>query len=185
MYAVRHGSASIVSQLLQAQSVVNCVNHSCRTSLHIAASQISRTTLVETLLAHNTDPNLRDRRGFTPLHVASMFSRSTVVALLLDAKADSNARDVDGQTPLHVAAREGNVATVEILVSRGGDIFAQDRVGRNSLDIAFNNEKEETVRILWLHWSKLDGSTYMAALDPRRIEELPLDTLKEIYTKEK
>jgi len=56
-----------------------------------------------------SDPNARDKDGWTPLHWAAGFSKTPVVVkALLDAGSDPNARNKDGQTPLHLAASEGD-----------------------------------------------------------------------------
>jgi len=73
------------------------------TPLHVAA-EYGYSEIVEVLLEHGADPNIRDKYGETPLHVAAAFGNSKVVEVLLEHGADPNARDDYGATPLHYAA---------------------------------------------------------------------------------
>jgi ankyrin repeat protein len=62
--------------------------------------------LVELLLRHGADPNIRNSKGLTPLLQAlALRNRSMlkVLALLLDHGADPNIGDQDGKLPLHYA----------------------------------------------------------------------------------
>jgi len=56
------------------------------------------------LLAHGVDPNLRNDRGFTPLHSAAFSGHARMVRLLLKEGLEANAKTVSGWTPMSLAA---------------------------------------------------------------------------------
>jgi uncharacterized protein len=59
--------------------------------------------LYEKLLLLGVDPNQRDQRGFTALHLAASLGRATALKLLLKHGASIQARSHDGQTALGIA----------------------------------------------------------------------------------
>jgi len=84
------------------------------TPLHVAA-EYGYSEIVEVLLEHGVDPNIRDKYGDTPLHYAAVFGNSKVVEVLLERGADPNIRDKYGLTPLHYAAAFDYPKIVELL----------------------------------------------------------------------
>jgi ankyrin repeat protein len=58
------------------------------------------------LLDRSADPQARDQKGETPLHVAAWEGHGHVVEALLRAAAGPDAADESGQTPLHKAAMQ-------------------------------------------------------------------------------
>ncbi len=49
------------------------------------------------------DPDVKDRRAFTPIHCASQTGNVDVVEALLEGGSDANIRGYAGTTPLHVS----------------------------------------------------------------------------------
>jgi ankyrin repeat protein len=80
--------------------------------------------MVELLLAHGADPNLRIEwpRNRTHLHKAVMEDRPLrTVRALLDAGGNPNATDSIGLTPLRYAVRNGSAELSALLIERGAD----------------------------------------------------------------
>jgi ankyrin repeat protein len=87
-------------------------------------------TMLRMLLDWGVDPNIRHKKGETPLHIAARAGRdwsptdSERVAharILLDYGADVNARDLDaGTTPLHWAELYNRDPLAAFLRNRGG-----------------------------------------------------------------
>ena len=59
--------------------------------------------LVQALLEGGANPNLKDRKGYTPLHYAANSCALESIHLLLAAGADINAISKRGETPLAIA----------------------------------------------------------------------------------
>merc|ERR1719163_267643 len=91
-------------------------------ALH-AAVRSGRLQLVDYMLKKGFNPNLRDKAGRTPLHIAvdlvrqgnsvasyqmARLGRDDILPRLLEAQADANARDAHGTTPLDAAVKYSN-----------------------------------------------------------------------------
>lgn len=64
------------------------------------------TTALDVLALLNTieHPFMKNRRGFTPLHLAAMHGKTSIVGLLLSMHHPLSVTDSDGRTPIHLAA---------------------------------------------------------------------------------
>ena len=112
-----------------------------RTPLHHAA-QAGGCEGVE-LLLESKAPQVSDKRGLTPLHVAvarrdeQLGIVQTLLAHMADDAAQVNAADEQEMTPLHHAVACGRLATVETLLAvRGIEVDARDRYGRTPMMLA-------------------------------------------------
>ncbi len=70
------------------------------------AVRVGDAARVRTLLEGGLNPNVRDSKGFTPLHIAVIRGDADVVRLLLEAHAYPDALDAYGRTPLHLGLRD-------------------------------------------------------------------------------
>lgn len=82
-----------------------------------AAAKNGHRGVVKLLLAHGTDPDLRDPRGATPLHLAAIDGYEDCVIALMD-RADVNVKDQNLRTPLHEAVQEQHHKVVEHLLKK-------------------------------------------------------------------
>ena len=69
---------------------------------------------VEQLLQRGADPNVKDQRGFTPLHMAVYSGSLEVVQLLLEHGANPDAKDVGGKTPYDLAREAGRAELAQL-----------------------------------------------------------------------
>ncbi len=113
------------------------------------ASARGHLDIAQWLLKAGADPNVANRRGYAPLHVAASLA---VAAALLDAGADVNAHTADGDTPLMLAAHAGDVARVRLLLARGADVnlrgLGKSPFATSALAYAVDEGHEEIVRLL-------------------------------------
>jgi len=82
------------------------------------------------------DPNLRDNRGMTVIHMAASIGRVGVVEQLLKLGADPSAVDDYGFTALHWAAQNGHLEMVRHLVEKVKVERVADRLSRTPAVLA-------------------------------------------------
>jgi ankyrin repeat protein len=166
--AVRAGEAGTLSSLLARGGNPNAIGDPASTTcggcalLH-EASKAGDSNLVDALLSAKADPNLRDKDGMTPLHLAAAETvsgvititpqassgtpvlamegrmtgtaeRERIVQLLVQHGADPNARSSSGTTPLMEAGSSGGI--VRALVKYGADVNTKANDGETALHMA-------------------------------------------------
>ncbi len=89
----------------------------------------------ESALVLGADPDLPDRRGWTPLMRAVTLDRPLFIHRLIAAGADLNAQAEDGARALTLAVSHGNQAAIALLVDAGADVLLQGPDGRTALDL--------------------------------------------------
>ena len=107
------GRLEIVRTLLKAKANPDIVG-SGRTALHVAFKN-NNIPLIELLLQHNADPNIRNINGMTVLHSACGCGNLTIVKLLLKAGAYTHLSAKLG-TPLHFACHYRHIEIVKALL---------------------------------------------------------------------
>jgi len=113
---------------------------------------------VKKFLATGADVNVKDKRGFTPLHWASISGHKEAVELLINNGANVNAIKGGGGTPLSYAASWGHEEIVELLIANGADVNVKDAFSETPLDVATHpdnpNASAETADLLRKHGGK-------------------------------
>ena len=105
------------------------------TALHIIAARRDSAWLAY-LLGNGANPNLRDRRGITPLQIATNLGWIEGVQVLVDARARIDESNDSGETPLIGAVHRGDIAIVRLLLRAGADPDRKDNSGRSARDYA-------------------------------------------------
>ncbi|SHN50693.1 ankyrin repeat domain-containing protein [Erythrobacter sanguineus] len=101
------------------------------TGLHIAAQR--RDVLwVRFLLQRSADPNIRNKKGLTPLQLATTLGFTEGVEALIKGGADVNVGDQTGETPLIAAVHQRNSELVRVLLDKGADPDRNDNSGRSA-----------------------------------------------------
>ena len=86
----------------------------------LAAARSGDVDRARAALDAGASPQVTDRRGHTPLHVAAWHGRLSVARALVRAGADVNARAGDsGETPLHFAVRANRPDMALLLLGAG------------------------------------------------------------------
>lgn len=102
------------------------------------------------LLVHaDTDPDIEDGLGLTPLHWAARYGHLSVVKVLLDdRKTDVDAGDQKGYTPLHSAAVNNILDLVELLLDHGADPLILGDDNWDAIGIARRHGNDDVVDLL-------------------------------------
>ncbi len=101
------------------------------TGLHIAV-QRSDLLWVRFLLQRGGDPNIRNRKGLTPLQLATALGFTDGVEALIKGGANVNVADQTGETPLIAAVHARNIGLVRLLLEKGADPDRNDNSGRSA-----------------------------------------------------
>ncbi|TJZ76234.1 ankyrin repeat domain-containing protein [Chitiniphilus eburneus] len=94
-----------------------------------------RREVLDVLLHHGADPNIRLSNGGCPLHFAAHLGRVEIVRALLALGADVNNGEIHGETPLLAAIAELNVDVTRVLLDAGADVEARRQDGLTALRV--------------------------------------------------
>lgn len=83
-----------------------------RVPLHEAVRGFDKPKIVQILLEHGADPNVKNKFGFTPLHWAAQHGFIESAKILIEAGAEINALNKKGALPLDLAIAWGKEAFV-------------------------------------------------------------------------
>ncbi|PFX21726.1 Ankyrin-3 [Stylophora pistillata] len=122
-------------------------------SLHWA-SRGDHVDVIELLVGHLTDTELRNGLGETPLMVTAKEGK-----LLVSHMSDIGSRGFLGETPLKVVAKEGKVEVVQCLISKGANPASSDDSGRNSLHWATVKGNKDIIDILLYYEVDIESKT--------------------------
>ena len=127
---------ALAGVLLQKGLRVNGTNLMRETPLQLASAR-GNEALVEFLLAHGADVNLRCLLGCTALHDGQL--DEGIAIRLLRAGALVDARDGIGQTPLMLACDFSNMPLIRLLLQHGASLVVKSHEGWSALDCAKNS----------------------------------------------
>lgn len=105
------------------------------TGLHIVVQR--RDSLwVQFLLQRGADPNIRNKRGVTPLQLAASLGFIDGVEQLVKKGAQLDVTDRTGETPLMAAVHKRDIPIIRHLLKEGADPDKNDNSGRSARDYA-------------------------------------------------
>lgn len=104
------------------------------TALH-SASAVNPPNLeiIEFVIAEGADPNYRDRKDITPLHLVAEGDGVEIAAALVAAGTDIDALDNNGDTPFLLALKKNNLPMAQAFIRLGADTEATGKAGHGAL----------------------------------------------------
>jgi ankyrin repeat protein len=154
--AFAKGELDTARTLLRKGANVNAVDLRGDSSLHRAAEAGHR-AVVELLLEHQADVNLRTGEGgVAPLHLAAQAGELDICRLLLKQGTGVASKARDGWTALHFASRMGHLGIVQELLVHGADANDQTDKYSTSLHMASLAGHLEIVKLLVRHGAELE-----------------------------
>ena len=90
-------------------------------------------------LFNNIDLDMKDKLGYTALHVAVGNNSAACVKTLIGLGADLDVANNEGETPLILGSRLGHADIARLLIDNRADIDKVDEQGRNCLHVACSN----------------------------------------------
>ena len=103
------------------------------TGLHMVVQRMD-TLWVRFLLQRGADPNIRNKRGISPLQLATSLGFIEGAEELIKGGASVNVSDQTGETPLIAAVHARNVPMVRMLLAKGSNPDHNDNSGRSARD---------------------------------------------------
>ena len=103
------------------------------------------------LLSHGADPDARDRRRRTGLHLAAVHRQLTSLRFLLDHGANVDAQDISGQTPLYEAVVNDFPEGAALLLERGADPEIVTAGGDTAISVAQSGHDTALLNLLRRH----------------------------------
>jgi ankyrin repeat protein len=106
---------------------------------------------------NNRDLNVKDKLGFTPLHVAILNGQTEIAKLLIEEGANINVQNDHGSTLLHSAIFKCQDEIAKLLIEKGTDINLKDvENGATPLHVAIYRGKKEIVKLLIKEGANID-----------------------------
>jgi len=102
--------------------------------------------------------NARDRRGWTPLHLAASGNSVDVARLLLENSANVDSAGNEGVTALHLAALENSVGVARLLLRYSANVDKADFYGTTALHYAASRNSVGVARLLLAKSANVDST---------------------------
>ncbi|XP_004867613.2 NF-kappa-B inhibitor alpha [Heterocephalus glaber] len=156
----------VIRQVKGDLAFLNFQNNLQQTPLHLAVIT-KQPEITQALLEAGCDPELRDFRGNTPLHLACEQGCLASVGVLTQTCTAQRlhsilqATNYNGHTCLHLASIHNYLGIVELLVSLGADVNAQEPCnGRTALHLAVDLQNPDLVSLLLKCGADVNRVTY-------------------------
>jgi len=104
--------------------------------------------IIQALLDHHADPNVRGEYEATPLMLAAQQNKEATVQALLKGGAKVDWKDFQGTDALHFAAEAGSTPIVQMLLDAGAEVNSRDSEQNTPLMEAVTAGNEPVVTLL-------------------------------------
>lgn len=146
--AARRGHVECTRMLIEAGGAVSSLMDD-----HLKRSD---TTALLTLLEAGVDPNIKNTRGYTAIHIAAQFGLDVQLTMLIAAGANSDPLSKTGWRPIHDAAQYGMAECLKILLDNGALLERADMDGDTPMHCAALNGHADCLQLLLDAGAKFD-----------------------------
>lgn len=117
---------------------------------------------VRHMLSRDSDVNLLDKSGRTPIHNAILGRHVKIMEMLLEAGADTTRLDESQDAPLQTAVRSGDENLVRVFLQRAlnSHVDIRGHSSRTALHIAADMDKVAICKLLMEHGASPDCRDY-------------------------
>lgn len=207
--ATQMGRLEMVKNLLERGGDIDGTDSNGASALYHAVTS-SHTRVVEFMLKHKANPNIKGPEGYpiqvaarqghqailellieqgadvnppghSPLYEAASLGHNGIARSLINAGSDINARNDMGRTPLHAAAGNGHVHVIRQLLERGAKIDVVDDQGVSPLDLALEREHDDVSKALIDAGSPIDIFTALGMSDFARVKQIVVLNPKAVF----
>jgi uncharacterized protein len=91
-----------------------------------------------------------NKTGWTPLHYAATAGNNALIRMLLEKYAYIDAESPNGSTPLMLAAMYGTPSAVKLLLEEGADPLIKNSLGLTAIDFANQAQRQESADMIGL-----------------------------------
>ena len=114
--AAYFGHLELAKYLIKAGAPINSPSRNALKATPIqSAAAAGHDKVVQMLLEHGADPNVREQGGYTPLHAAAQNGDEAVIRTLIYGGADLTLKSNDGKTALNLATEAGHEKAANLL----------------------------------------------------------------------
>lgn len=171
--AAQHKHLEVVEILCRRTNLeyINMQIQDNSTALYIA-SQMGNVECVRVLLQYKTDPTIKYKNTYTPLHTAADRGHLPIVKILIeDNRVDINEKTSLGASALYSASTQGHFEVVKYLLSKGANIESCYNNGQTPLCAACLSNKYDIVCLLCKHGANINvtdtrGNTLLDSVSP-------------------
>jgi ankyrin repeat protein len=140
-HATSAGDLELVKLLLQNKALEGAAGEPAL----CAAVSNGNLAIAEILLENGADPDERDTKRRSPLHIACRQDNHKIVALLMRHGANADRLDTTGKTELAFATLRGNAALVKLLLENGASPRAKCANGKTAAAYATGQEVKSLI----------------------------------------
>lgn len=120
-----------------------------RTAVHLACHSDDFYALAVKLFElKSLHPDVKDKNGYAPLHVAAETRAIKITQLLIEKNATIDICGKDAITPLFFAVMSNSPLTIKLLIKNNADVTKLDGFGRSPLHYAVATNSRENVDLL-------------------------------------
>ena len=143
--------------LLEAGADPNYCTHDDQASLITQATYSPSSEVVELLIEHGADVNIKNDKDYMAIHFAAWHGKTDTVQILLAAGSEFDPQTEDKNTPLAFAANGGDLDTMKVFLPLGCNVNNVDKDEDTPMHYASYNGMKEGVKLLIQHGANPDA----------------------------